>query len=541
MQKLVFMIVGELGPGSCCWTNIGYLKAALDRGIDTISTSVRYCEIAAMRETVEAVVEEGNTYYCFSVLQHNFLDCLAFTKEVKALCPKSICIWGNIQASFHGEYILKNYSVVDFISVGEGELTLVELIGKLTRGLAVSQCKGIYYREKDNVVFSGSRELITDLDALPFPDRSFIPVKYRSPISMLQIPVFASRGCMGTCTFCDAKVINVDSQGKPCVRTRTIRNVISEINAIKQEFQSSCIYFMDSTFCADSQNAYIRLDELYDELNESGLNIYFFMNLRAEQFDDRLINSLNQLRKVGLKFLFVGFESGSPDDLKLYGKRATLRDNINAVEYLHKGGFLDINSSFGFDFGFINFNPYSTIKTLWENFEFLAKEGLPTTIYHLTNALQITSSTPITKKLRKDGLLTNCSDTPICDPFAYRFSDYHIAAILKLLQNISRKIAFRDFYRTIDYYSLYRDQTSDYDTLYMQYKSTLLYYMRINKKEILDIYHVILECTESGRDLPNDLEQQIMALSHYNLEQGNAINYMLRRMNHYILRQNERV
>ena len=432
MQKLVFMIVGELGPGSCCWTNIGYLKAVLDREVNTVSTSVRYCEVAAMWETVEEVVAEGNTYYCFSVLQHNFLDCLAYTEEVKALCPKSICIWGNIQASFHGEYILKNYPAVDFISVGEGEQTLVELIGKLTRGIEVSHCKGIYYRQKDNVVFSGARELISNLDELPFPDRSFIPIKYRSPVSMLQIPVFASRGCMGTCTFCDARVINVDSHGRSCVRTRTIRNVISEIHAIKQEFQSSCIYFMDSTFCADSQNAYIRLDELYSELKASGLDIHFFMNLRAEQFDERLITSLNQLRQVGLKYLFVGFESGSSDDLKLYGKRATIQDNENAVKYLHRSGFLDILSPFGFDFGFINFNPYSTIKTLWENFEFLEKEGLPTNIYHLTNALQITSSTPITKKLRKDGLLTNYSDIPICDPYAYQFNDYRIAAIARL-------------------------------------------------------------------------------------------------------------
>ena len=539
MQKLVFMIVGELGPGSCCWTNIGYLKAMLDREVDTVVTSVRYCEIASIRETVKEVTAEGNTYYCFSVLQHNYLDCLEYAKAIKSQCSKSVCIWGNIMATFHAEYILKNYPEVDFISVGEGELTLVELIGKLTRGLEVSQCKGIYYRIQDRVVFSGCRELISNLDEIPFPDRSFIPEKYRNPISMLQIPVFASRGCLGTCTFCDARVINTNLQGRACVRTRTIRNVIAEIKAIKQEFQNLCIYFMDSTFCTDTQNAYIRLEELYDELRESGLDINFFMNLRAEQFDDRLVESLKQLKNVGLKFLFVGFESGSQDDLKLYGKRATRQDNINALEHLRKSGFLNIASPFGFDFGFINFNPYSTIKKLWENYEFLSKEGLPTTIYHLTSILQITSSTPITKKLQRDGLLTDCSDGPICDPYAYKFKDQRVFNIWELLRNILNRIHFQDFYRTIDYYSLYRNQTFDYDSLYLQYKSTLSDYMEMNKKEILGIYRSILECTESGSDMPYDLERQIMALSRYNLEQGRIINFMLRRMNHHILRRDK--
>lgn len=517
---------------------IGYLKAALDREKELVFTSVRYCESSAMQKTVEELVAQENTYYCFSVLQHNYLDCLAYTKAVKDLCPESLCIWGNIQAAFHAEYILKKYSEVDYICAGEGELTLVELIRMLTKGLELSSCKGIYYRDGESIIYTGFRELISDLDALPFPDRSFIPVKYRNPISMLQIPVFASRGCMGTCTFCDARVINVDAQGKSCVRTRSIKNVISELHAVKQEFKNSCIYFMDSTFCPDSQNAYIRLEELYEELKASGLDIHFFMNLRAEQFDDRLMKSLKRLRTVGLKYLFVGFESGNSDDLKLYGKRATIIDNIKAVDYLYENGFLDKNNSFGFDFGFINFNPYSSIQSLHENLSFLSKEGLPTTIFHLISVLQITSSTPITRKLQMDGLLSGCTDGPICEPYAYVFKNPEVLHILQILREVAQKIEFKDFYRSIDRYSLYFGLSTEYDEIYQQYKTSLSAYMDMNKRVTLEIYHAILEQNETGGDVQKSLEQQSTILSQYNIEKGKVINRMLRRMNYYIMRWN---
>lgn len=541
MQKLVFMIIGELGIGSCCWTNIGYLKAVLDQLPHFVETAVEFCDIVSLEQKVKKVIKEGYKYYCFSVLQYNYLDCLQYTKEIKSLYPEAVCIWGNLQAVSNAQYIMKNHLEVDFITIGEGELTLAELVKRLVEGADLSLCRGIYYRQEGHVVFTGRRELISDLDSLPFPDRSFIPIKYRNPIYMLQIPVFASRGCMGTCTFCDAKVISTDSSGKSCVRTRSISNVISELRIIRKDFQNPCVYFMDSTFSPNSKDAYIRLEELYHEIKESDIALHFFMNMRAEQFNDRFLVSLKKLQKVGLKYLFVGFESGNADDLKLYGKRATLEDNRNALNYLKKFGFLDIRSSFGFDFGFINFNPYSTIRTLRKNFEFLTEDGLPTTIYHLTSALRITSSSPISKIIYKDGLLIGDPDLPITDPYAYMYQDLDIFHILEVLRKIADQIAFRDYYREIDYYSIYQHYSQEYEDRYLKYKGALFDYMHVNKERILWIYQMILDCTEVGKEMPMELEEQVVELTQYNMEQSDKLNRLIRWMNHFILREKTQI
>ncbi len=42
------MIIGELGIGSCCWTNIGYLKAVLDQLPHFVETAVEFCDIVSL-------------------------------------------------------------------------------------------------------------------------------------------------------------------------------------------------------------------------------------------------------------------------------------------------------------------------------------------------------------------------------------------------------------------------------------------------------------------------------------------------------------
>ena len=69
--------------------------------------------------------------------------------------------------------ILKNYECIDIVVCGEGEETLKEILDNNAENL--ENIKGIAFRKGSDVVINPARELIENLDNLPFPDREAVP------------------------------------------------------------------------------------------------------------------------------------------------------------------------------------------------------------------------------------------------------------------------------------------------------------------------------------------------------------------------------
>ena len=119
------------------------------------------------------------------------------------------------------------------------------------------------------------------------------------------------------------------------------------------------------------------MTELYTALKKRTYKIKFFINLRSEQIDEESIKCIDKLNDVGLCNVFVGLESWLEKDLRLYNKIAKKEDNVRAVniinDYCKKRNKKNI---LNFEYGFINFNPYSTIEGVKENITLLKKFGI---------------------------------------------------------------------------------------------------------------------------------------------------------------------
>ena len=121
----------------------------------------------------------------------------------------AITILGGVHATIIPESCMK-FDSIDFIVKGEGEETIIELLKAIKNKKSFAKIKGISYKQNQKVIHNPPRELIKNLDDIPFPARHlFNQQRYTYPDSLSNpvMPIMTSRGCPHGCTYCCTKLI----------------------------------------------------------------------------------------------------------------------------------------------------------------------------------------------------------------------------------------------------------------------------------------------------------------------------------------------
>jgi anaerobic magnesium-protoporphyrin IX monomethyl ester cyclase len=239
---------------------------------------------------------------------HNRHASLELARVARRLDPACVIVMGGGHASFQYDEILRQGSVVDLVILGEGEATLLELAERLRDGGDWSGLAGIAFRRGGRVEVTRQRELLADLDALPFASR------YLEHSRGVDIPLQAefmitARGCPSSCTFCSSPGF-----WRRRVRFRSPENMLEEILFIRQRY--GLIYFSlrDDTFTADRRRAL----EFCRLLIRSRAHILWNCQSRVTSLDEEL---LGWMKRAGCECVQIGVESGSPRILSLLGKQ----------------------------------------------------------------------------------------------------------------------------------------------------------------------------------------------------------------------------
>jgi anaerobic magnesium-protoporphyrin IX monomethyl ester cyclase len=127
-------------------------------------------------------------------------------------------------------------SQADFVVVGEGEQTSLELIKALLGGADdFNHIDGLYWRQNETIIKNNPRQFIQNLDDIPFPARDLINMKeYNGWFVHRQTPetsILFSRGCPFNCTFCTNSVWK---SSKPWLRVRSPQNIADEIEGLRE-------------------------------------------------------------------------------------------------------------------------------------------------------------------------------------------------------------------------------------------------------------------------------------------------------------------
>lgn len=218
---------------------------------------------------------------------------------------------------------------IDFVVIGEGELTMLELIRSLESS-NFSGLKGIAYRDVKKIVVNPPRPLIDNLDELPFPERDLLPMEkyFEAPAWHCQVvkhprftSIITSRGCPGRCIFCSIHTVWGHKW-----RARSSKNVVDEIELVVERYGVKEIHFEDDNLTLSKK----RMEAICDEIIARGLDIYWttpngvaIMNLNK--------HLLEKMKASGCYRLHFGIEHGDPEFRKKVVRKPILSEHAKKV------------------------------------------------------------------------------------------------------------------------------------------------------------------------------------------------------------------
>ena len=281
--------------------------------------------------------------------------------------PQAIFICGGAHPTANPADSL-NPGVFDFLVLGEGEETFLELISYLEKKYddSLDTIRGLAFKRNGKIVITNSRPRIDDLDSIPFPARHLLPPlnKYQpTPASYRRLPlavIMTSRGCPSRCAFCDRAVFGEK------IRWRSVDNVMAEVEEVVSKYGAKEIRFFDDTFTLDP----VHVEGICREIRRLRPSILWTCLTRVTAVNFEL---LKMMRESGCWQVLFGLESGDDFILRQLGKGNTVKQNKEAVLWAKRAG-LNIRADF------LVGSPWETKESFEKTLEFA--KSLPLDFAH---------------------------------------------------------------------------------------------------------------------------------------------------------------
>ena len=285
------------------------------------------------RDLEEKVRREKPDVVGISVICTAFIyDGINVANLIKAVSPQSMIIMGGEHPSFMAEETLRNCPALDYICVGEGEVTLTEFLRAVERKEQdFSKILGLaYLNEKREFLYTGDRPFIEDLDSLPMP--AYHLAKMEHPY--VNIPsegnrglvVNFSRGCTWDCTFCSESAFY-----KRTWRKRSPKRIADELQLLKENYHRDTFYVGDNTFNVTREQGMGFIEEMLKRKT----NQRFWLQSRADLIlrDEDLLDGY---REAGVYQFMMGLEYHKDAVLKDIRKRQSIEQAKKAMDLLKK-------------------------------------------------------------------------------------------------------------------------------------------------------------------------------------------------------------
>jgi anaerobic magnesium-protoporphyrin IX monomethyl ester cyclase len=258
-----------------------------------------------------------------SVLSVKVPSALRLASLCKEFDKNIIVVMGGDHATIAPQELLANENV-DFVVRGEGEYTMLELVEYLNKDRSgIEKIDGLSYKENGLIIHNKSRELIHDLNALPFPAiESIFDLKNYRPVDLGIM--MTTRGCPYSCTYC-----GVANTWGHKVRFRSIENIVSEIKMLKNKYDVTYFSFRDASFTINREHVL----EFCQQLIREDLNISWECLTRLDLLDDDLVS---KMKNSGCITIRIGIETGNVRLMQQMGRKLTLNQIKKAAKMLNE-------------------------------------------------------------------------------------------------------------------------------------------------------------------------------------------------------------
>lgn len=252
----------------------------------------------------------------------------------------TIIVSSSDSTDHYADYLARG---ADFVLLGEGEQSLLQLVETIRRGEEdFTGILGLAFIERGNLRRTGARPVMRDLDTMPLPAWDLVDISVYREMWMthhgyFSLNISTTRGCPFKCNWC-AKPIYGNRYN-----ARSPQHVVSELKMLKERYGFDHIWFCDDIFGLKPGwvNAFADLVEA------GGMRFRFKIQSRA----DLLLQEdyIQALARAGCENSWMGAESGSQKILDAMDKGTTIEQIEQATQVLRQYG---IRPSFFIQFGY---------------------------------------------------------------------------------------------------------------------------------------------------------------------------------------------
>lgn len=286
-----------------------------------------------------------------------------------------MCLTNMREAAFRMAEIAKQYGVVvivsssdaadhyekylahgvDFVIIGEGEITLKELINSIEHSESdFRKIDGLAFKENTETIRTAPRQIVKELDTFPMPAWDLIDISSYKKIWMenhkyFSLNIATTRGCPFKCNWC-AKPIYGNRYN-----SRSPQKVAEEIEYLINSFDVHHFWMCDDIF--GLKPGWVQ--EFRDVVKAKELKFKYKIQSRVDLLLQE--DTISALAESGAETVWVGAESGSQKILDAMDKGTTVDQIYNATKLLKKNG---IRTAFFLQFGYLGEGKEDIQKTI---------------------------------------------------------------------------------------------------------------------------------------------------------------------------------
>ncbi|SDE99305.1 B12-binding domain-containing radical SAM protein [Sporomusa acidovorans] len=244
---------------------------------------------------------------------------------IKKVQPKTIIVLGGPEVSYQPEELLRKYTAIDYIVLGEGEETLDTLLATLRAGQRTGNLPGLAYRQAGTVI-AGKPQIVARLDDIPFPYMHADMEDLKDKILYYE----SSRGCPFGCQYCLSSI----TAG---VRYVSLEKVLRDLRFFI-EHNVKQVKFVDRTFNARKEHYFPILQFLARQTCRTN----FHFEIAADIWDQEVVEFLEQVPAGRFQFE-IGIQSTNEQTLAAIKRHNNWTKIVNYVGQIRRYGNIHLH------------------------------------------------------------------------------------------------------------------------------------------------------------------------------------------------------
>ena len=295
-----------------------------------------HAEGLTIPQLLKRIAEYQPQVVCLTAMTIMIEASAQLAKAIKEVFPTTITMIGGVHLTAEPTKTLEEYPQFDFGVVGEGELVLIDFLDAVQNHRAFSTVQSLVWRAENEIVINSRRAFFKQLDEFPFPAFDLVGDKlfshYRLSVfgtkQLRSVGLVTSRGCTGTCSFCDLGVVG---RGFRFMSSGYLINHLTELN---KRYNVTDLLFYDDMFSGNKK----RLEEFCNAMIKAGRPFTWSCCSRVDFVS--YMGILDLMKEAGCHQIEFGVESGCQRILDSMRKNVTKEKIRDVIDKTTRAGIV---------------------------------------------------------------------------------------------------------------------------------------------------------------------------------------------------------